>query len=203
MLLATLLLLCPFSQTADTANNAANPPVEIATTATPDSKLSESLPSVPQPKVATDHELAADNSNTSSDNGDASSAAPDTVVPSTGHFAMSVKPAVTRPYDTAFQRHLWYGLAAAGSGMAFADAYSTRRAITQANSYEVNPLLRPFSHSGVLYAATQVSPLLMDFLGKRMMMSRSRTLRTFWWLPQAAGTGVSTAAAVHNFRLVH
>jgi hypothetical protein len=200
MLLATLLLLCPFPQTVDTTNNATNPPIEIAGNAVPDSAVPESLPSAPQPKIATDHEVAA--SDSSPDAGD-SSAGAEVVVPSTGHFAMAVKPAVTRPYDSAFQRRLWYSLTAAGSGMAFADAYSTRRAITQANSYEVNPLLRPFSHSGVLYAATQVSPLLMDFVGKRMMMSRSRTLRTFWWLPQAAGTGVSTAAAVHNFRLVH
>jgi hypothetical protein len=201
MLLATFLLLCPFPQTADTTKSATNPPVEIATNAAPDSAVSESLPSAPQPKVATDNDVAAGNSASDADN--SSSLTADSVAPSTGHFAMSVKPAVTRPYDTAFQRHLWYALTAAGSGMAFADAYSTRQAITQANSYEINPLLRPFSHSGALYAATQVSPLFMDFLGKRMMMSRSKTLRTFWWLPQAAGTGVSTAAVVHNFRLVH
>jgi|SRR5450432_2441605 hypothetical protein len=193
MLLATLLLLCPFPQTVDTTNNVANPPVQISINATSDSSTEESLPSAPTPRVATDAEVAAGNAS-----------APNTVVLGSSHFALAaVKPAVTRPYDSPFQRKLWYTLTAAGSGAAFADAWSTRRAITQADSYEINPLLRPFSHSGILYGATQVSPLVMDFLGKRMMMSDSRMLRKFWWLPQAAGTGVSTAAAIHNIRLVN
>jgi len=63
-------------------------------------------------------------------------------------------------------------------------------------------MLRPFSHSGVLYAATQVSPLVMDFIGKRMMISQHPLLRKVWWLPQAVGSSVSISAAVHNVRMV-
>ena len=67
---------------------------------------------------------------------------------------------------------------------------------------EANPLLRPFSHSGAMYAATQVSPLVMDFIGKRMMVSEHKWIRNMWWLPQSAGTSVSLFAGVHNTRLV-
>jgi hypothetical protein len=117
----------------------------------------------------------------------------------------SVSPAQafnTRPYDTRTQRKIWYALSFTGSGLAAADAWSTRRAITQGYGVEGNPMLRPFSHSGALYGATQVSPLVMDFIGKRMMVSQNRILRKMWWLPQVAGSGVSTFAVVHNVRLV-
>ena len=57
-----------------------------------------------------------------------------------------------------------------GSGAAAFDAWSTRRAISEGYGTEANPLLRPFSHSNAMYAATQVSPLVMDFIGKRMMI---------------------------------
>jgi hypothetical protein len=53
-----------------------------------------------------------------------------------------------------------------------------------------------------MYVATQVSPVLMDYLGKRMMFSQHRWVRKMWWLPQAAGTGVSLTAGVHNVGVV-
>jgi hypothetical protein len=53
-----------------------------------------------------------------------------------------------------------------------------------------------------MYAATQVSPLVMDFIGKRMMVSEHKWIRNMWWLPQSAGTSVSLFAGVHNTRLV-
>src|SRR2546428_13826643 len=89
------------------------------------------------------------------------------------------------PYTTLFR--------AGHSGAAF-DAWSTRRAISSGAGTESNPFLRPFAHSGALYAATQVSPAFMDFLGKRMMVSQHRWVQRMWWLPQAAGASFSFAA---------
>ena len=113
-----------------------------------------------------------------------------------------MKMSVTRPYETPTQRKLWYALSITGSGAAAFDAWSTRRAISQGYGTEANPLLRPFSHSGAMYAATQVSPLVMDFIGKRMMVSQHKWVRNMWWLPQSAGSGFSFYAGVHNVRLV-
>jgi len=42
---------------------------------------------------------------------------------------------------------------------------------------EGNPLLRPFAHSNALYAVTQISPAVMDLIGKRMMVSQNRLVR--------------------------
>jgi hypothetical protein len=53
-----------------------------------------------------------------------------------------------------------------------------------------------------MYAATQVSPLVMDFIGKRMMVSQHKWVRNMWWLPQSAGSGFSFYAGIHNVRLV-
>jgi len=38
----------------------------------------------------------------------------------------------------------------------------------------------------------------MDLIGKRMMVSQNRWVRALWWLPQAAGSGFSIGAGVHN-----
>jgi hypothetical protein len=53
-----------------------------------------------------------------------------------------------------------------------------------------------------VYHATQVSPAVMDLIGKRMMVSENRWLRRMWWLPQAAGSGFSISAGVHNMGVV-
>src|SRR5690349_23198140 len=42
-----------------------------------------------------------------------------------------------------------------------------------------------------LFRSTQVSPLVMDLIGKRMMVSQHVWVRKIWWLPQAAGASVS------------
>jgi hypothetical protein len=109
-----------------------------------------------------------------------------------------LKPAYTRPRETRTQRIAWYALAVTGHGAAAFDAYSTRLAMSGGYGTEGNPFLRPFANSGALYAATQVSPLVMDFIGKRMMVSQNRWVRRMWWLPQAAGSGFSIGAGVHN-----
>ena len=113
----------------------------------------------------------------------------------------ALKPAMERPLPTPRQQKLWYTFMAVGHSAAAFDAYSTRRAISGNYGTEGNPLLRPFSHSNAIYAATQVSPAVMDYLGRRMMTSSHPTLRRFWWVPQVAGAGFSFSAGMHNYAL--
>ena len=93
-------------------------------------------------------------------------------------------------------------LAVAGSAAATFDAYTTRRAI-QSGAVEMNPLLKPFANSNGLYAAIQVSPILIDVVAYKMQHSENRFARHTWWLPQAMGTGVSISAAGHNLGNIH
>lgn len=104
--------------------------------------------------------------------------------------------------ETPRERGIWYGLMAVSHSEAAFDAYSTRRAISGNYGVEGNPLLRPFSHSNAMYAATQVSPAIMDYIGHRMLKSHNTLIHRFWWLPQTAGGSVSLAAGIHNYRLV-
>jgi hypothetical protein len=112
-----------------------------------------------------------------------------------------LKPAMERPVPTPRQQKLWYTFLAVGHSAAAFDAYTTRRAISGNYGTEGNPLLRPFSHSNAIYAATQVSPAVMDYVGRRLMTSRHPTLRKFWWVPQVAGAGFSFGAGMHNYSL--
>ena len=114
----------------------------------------------------------------------------------------AVKSSTTESFETPRKRKIWYGLVAAGHGTAAFDAWTTRRAVSGGYGVEGDPLQRPFAHSGAIYATTQVCPLLMDYVGRRMMRSRYSLLRRFWWLPQSAGASVSLGAAIHNYRLV-
>jgi hypothetical protein len=219
MLLATFLLLCPFPQTEGpakpvvntaevliasasdsinaSASNSTNDSTSDSTSdsisapanfPTKDSSPSQPLILVPEPKVKTDAEIAS----AGLIERGYTPAAP----------IKGVRMSMTRPTETPRQRKLWYALAITGSGAAAFDAWSTRRAISQGYGTEANPLLRPFSHSGAMYAATQVSPLVMDYIGKRMMVSQHKWMRSMWWLPQSAGSGFSLYAGVHNTRLV-
>jgi hypothetical protein len=114
-----------------------------------------------------------------------------------------LKSALDRPAPTPRQRRLWYTFLVAGHGAAAFDAWSTRNAISQNYGTESDPFLRPFSHSNALYAATQVSPAVMDFLGRRMMTSGHPMLRRMWWVPQVAGATFSFSAGMHNYNLTH
>ncbi len=190
MLLATLLLLCPLPQIEGTAKLVENPPAAITITSESAdsanvSSLSTPLPAAPTPKVRTDAEIEPG------------------IQPAAAHAPMrGLKSATSRPVETSMQRKLWYTLSITGSGAAAFDAWSTRRAISSGYGVEANPLLRPFSHSNAMYAATQVSPLVMDFIGKRMMTSHRQWMRSLWWVPQSAGTSMSLYAGVHNTHLV-
>ncbi len=77
------------------------------------------------------------------------------------------------------------------------------RAVETGAGQEANPFLKPFANSTAIYAATQVSPAVMDYLGKRMMVSQNPALRKLWWIPQLMGSGMSFAAGAHNMGVVH
>ena len=195
MVLAALLVVCSIPQMDDTAK-AANSSTVVAelsnSSAEPDADNSNSakeaaetaaLPSAPTPKVKTDAEMILS----------APSAQP----------IQPVKPVLTRPRETPRQRIAWYALTAAGSAGAAFDAWSTRRAISGGYGQEANPFLRPFVNSNALYAVMQVSPAVMDFIGKRMMVSEYPMLRKMWWVPQTVGASFSFAAGAHNVGVVH
>ena len=94
-------------------------------------------------------------------------------------------------------QNAWLGLAIAQHSAATFDAWSTRRAINR-GAQELNPMLKPFAGNRSIYAAVQVAPTLLDYLGRRMMNSRHGLLRHTWWLPQVLGTAASVAGGVHN-----
>ncbi len=213
MLLATIVLLGTLPQSGELARSVANVPVALSVDGkleAKDSSAARELPSMPKPKVNADADAYAANG---SGSGAASTGAGAPVVAGSSAGAavrpapvalafQPVKPAYTRPRETRGQRVAWYTLAVAGHGAAAFDAYSTRLALSGGYGTEGNPLLRPFAHSSALYAATQVSPAVMDLLGKRMMVSQHRWVRRMWWLPQAAGSGFSIGAGAHNMSVV-
>jgi hypothetical protein len=121
---------------------------------------------------------------------------------STNTFEAPIKPAtLTAHRETVANRRLWYGLLAAGHSAAVWDAYSTRRVMSRNLGTERNPLLRPFANSNSLYFAVQASPLLMDFLGRKMMTSEHPWVRHMWWLPQSTGTAASLLSGIHNLHI--
>ena len=213
MLLVTIVLLGALPQSGELARPVANVPAALSADAkveANDSSAPRELPSMPKPKANADADADAANA---SGSGAASTSAGAPVVagPSAGAAVkpapvalafQPVKPAYTRPRETRGQRVAWYTLTVASHGAAAFDAYSTRLALAGNYGAESNPLLRPFAHSSALYAATQVSPAVMDLLGKRMMVSQHRWVRRMWWLPQAAGSGFSIAAGAHNLSVV-
>lgn len=195
MVFAALLLLCSFPQNGDTQKTISETPGLVAENRNMDSPLlpSDSLAAkpawvaAPSAKVRTDAELAAE---------------PDPARPAFMP-GMPLRAATNRYSESPKQRKIWYGLVATGHTAAVFDAWSTRRVLSGNYGTEQNPLLRPFAHSGALYVATQVSPAVMDYLGKRMMTSRNSFVRKMWWLPQSVGAGFSFAAAAHNSSITH
>jgi len=199
MLLATILLLYPFPQSADAIKAVTERPASVSLDAARDFSLPKALPSVPEPKIKSDTEIAAD----SSPAGITPARAAEPVTPGSAPLAIRPGKPAFNPEDVSErQKKVWYALTFASSGAAGFDAWSTRRAISGGYGTEANPLLAPFSRSGALYAATQVSPLVLDYVGRRMMTSRNPLLRKMWWVPQSAGTGMSLFAGVHNVGMV-
>ena len=194
MLLATILLLGALPQSVNLAKSVVNN--AVAVTEANETVASRELPSMPTPKVAVP---ASSDASGSGKLNVSSSAVEPAISPIS---AMPMKAGHARLGETRRQRIAWYALATAGHGAAAFDAYTTRLALSGNYGNEGNPFLRPFAHSNSLYAATQVSPLVMDYLGKRMMSSQDRWIRNLWWVPQVLGGGFSVGAGVHNLSVV-
>ena len=109
-----------------------------------------------------------------------------------------LEPAAERARAERRRNREWLALAIAQHSAATFDAWSTRRAVSSGGGVEANPLLRPFAGNGSLYAAIQVGPLVLDYVGRRMMHSAHPWMRHTWWAPEAAGTVLSFVSGVHN-----
>jgi hypothetical protein len=96
------------------------------------------------------------------------------------------------------KKQMWIGLGIAEHSAATFDAWTTRRAITTVGAQELNPLLKPFAGNASLYAAIQVGPVVMDYVGKKMMYSRHNWVRRMWWVPQSASFASSLFCGAHN-----
>jgi len=92
----------------------------------------------------------------------------------------------------------WLSLGLAAHSAATFDAWTTRHAVTTAGAQEQDPLLKPFAGNPSIYAAIQVGPALMDYLGKKMMYSRHGWVRRMWWAPQSASIVSSFFCGAHN-----
>lgn len=95
----------------------------------------------------------------------------------------------------------WWALSAAMHGAAAFDAYSTRRFIQNGTGHELNPIFAPFAGSPAIYAGTQVVPVVLDIVSRKMMHSEHPMLRRFWWMPQSFAAGSSLICAAHNMSL--
>jgi len=112
------------------------------------------------------------------------------------------EPAPVRPikvYSAERPRmsHSWLALVIMQHGAATFDAYSTRVAIGH-GAVEDDPLMRPFAHSGAMYAAIQVGPLVLDYVARRMRHSEYGMVRRMWFVPQSASTAGFLISGVHN-----
>ena len=196
MFLAAALLVFSLPQSAPGALASATDSAVKTEIKKEDVTPSNALPAAPAPKVAADDTAPAGS--------ESSSVSAEPFLPGAAiQPATPPKAALRGPrYEAPKERIAWTGLSAVGHCAAGFDAYSTRRAISGGYGNESNPLLRPFAHSGALYAATQVSPTVMDFVGHKMMTNRRPWVRKMWWVPQAAGAGFSFAAGMYNMSLV-
>lgn len=96
------------------------------------------------------------------------------------------------------RKRFWLALGIAQSSTATFDAWTTRRVISSGEGHEMDPLLRPFAGNASLYAAIQVGPLALEYLGWRMMHSEHPWERRIWWMPQSLGAAMNFASGVHN-----
>lgn len=109
----------------------------------------------------------------------------------------------TSPERSRAAVRAWQALLVAQHSAAAFDAWTTRKALTSGNGYERDPVMKPFANSATIYPATQVAPLLFDFLGYRMMTSHNRYLRHTWWVPQAVSFAGSVWCGSRNLRVAN
>jgi hypothetical protein len=206
-MLAALLLLSPFPLLENVDLPVSNPTASTA--------IVSQLPDTTSP-VATPKEFTAPNTSTPAavSEGSLPSTLPSTPQPKANSDAgepfaeprpipfQPVKSTVRHNYGTRNEKITWYSLMIAEHAGAVLDAWSTRRALSRNYGLEGDPLMRPFAHSGTIYVATQVTPLLMDILGRRMMMSERPWVHKVWWVPQSTMASVSFEAGIHNVRIV-
>jgi hypothetical protein len=194
VILTALVLFCCTALPADDSRIPV--PASTGTTANATigggSNTDASKPDAPTPKM-----MAVSASKSDSLSGAESTAAP--IQPA---LKSPVKPAIGESYETSRQRKIWYALMVLDHGTAAFDAWTTRRAISGGYGVEGDPFQRPFAHSGAIYATTQVTPVVMDFLAHRMMRSSHPMIRKAWWIPQTASASVSLGAGIHNYSMI-
>ena len=110
---------------------------------------------------------------------------------------LPVKPVKVYSPEKPRTSRSWLALAMMQHGAATFDAYSTRQAIGH-GAVEDDPMMRPFAHSGAIYAAIQVGPLLLDYVARRMQHSEYGMVRRMWFVPQTASTAGFLISGVHN-----
>ncbi len=200
MILTALVLMYCNTISGDAIRTSATPAVtsaaEINTTASPSAdrsgEVESAKPDAPLAKTA-----VSANAKTDFDTSGAETATP-ALLPA---ISSPAKPATADSYESPRDRKIWYGLMFASHGAAAFDAWTTRRAIAGGYGVEGDPMQRPFANSGAIYATTQVTPLIMDYVGHRMMRSGHNWIRKGWWIPQAASASVSFGAAMHNYSI--
>jgi hypothetical protein len=124
------------------------------------------------------------------------------ITPITPIHVPSIQPEKHANVESAEQypRRTWLLLLLAQHGAAAFDAYSTRYAVGH-GAVERNPLMRPFVHSDSIYAVSQITPVVMDLVARRMMRSQNGFIRHMWWMPQTLSFGTYTFAGLHNMQV--
>jgi hypothetical protein len=196
LVLATVLLFCWGGIPNNNPPNRSAPAgdeVAVVKPLQPELEVTPLRPSAPTPKAAVSPDLKTDLDLAGGNPGSAAiQPTPDA----------PVKPAIAESYETPTQRRVWYALMIAGHGTAAFDAWTTRRAISGGYGVEGDPLQKPFATSGAIYATTQVVPLIMDYVGRRMMRSSHSWMRKAWWVPQSTSSALSLSSGVHNYGVV-
>jgi hypothetical protein len=108
-----------------------------------------------------------------------------------------IKPVKVYRAETPRMSRSWLALMIAQHSAATFDAYSTRQSIGH-GGVEDDPLMRPFAHSGAIYAAIQVGPLVMDYVARRMQHSEYGMVRRMWFVPQSVSAAGFLVSGVHN-----
>jgi hypothetical protein len=93
-------------------------------------------------------------------------------------------------------------LFAVGETFSMLDAYTTRQGINLPRVHESDPLVRPFVHSHGLYVVQTAEIGALAFVGWKMHHSRSRFLRSTWWIPQTAQIGANLEGWHMNRHLI-
>jgi hypothetical protein len=207
VIFAALLLLSPVPLLGKVVLPVSNPPAivdEVPKTTSPAATPKDLTAPVTSTPLLPSEAASAPSTPQPKDNSEADSTFADPSVAEPRPFAFQpIKPAIRHGHISRNEKIAWYSLMIAAHTGAALDAWSTRRALSGNYGREADPLMRPFAHSWTVYLATQVTPLLMDVIGRRAMMSERPWMRKLWWVPQSAMASVSFAAGIHNIGVVH